>query len=152
MTDQQLQLLIDRYFDGDLTPIEEGMLRRYLLSRPLRDQLAVETLGVMSAVNELPRVKGDVRFRPRSSRIAASITIFAIVGLAATLFYSNRESEWNSGSAIAYVEGRKISNNRQIDDILRRQFSDVAQCANAVNLEMESEFLDIRNALNSDCL
>ncbi len=147
MTDKELHLLIERYFEAETSIAEERELRKALASHsapvgtdPLIDE-AKAVMGV-TAVISAPQSATSSRPPRKTRRLAppvwwqsaAAVAIIAI--LVTGIIHINRAPR---GECVAYLNGREISDR---DAVMNMMFSDLS--------EMEAASASLQNEISDD--
>lgn len=131
MDEQEIKLLVDRYFEGITTESEERSLRQYVAS--VDDHRFDEVRAVMGFA-EMSRAK---RRRSRSASlrsigVAASIAL--LVGGAC--FYSAFRSD---NVCIAYIGGEKCTEQTVVMEQMKRSFHSVMPTSNDEQFSPEAQ-------------
>ena len=156
MNRTELHIMIDRYFDGDLSIEEENLLVNTLLSMTERDEKAEEALAVMSWTHMPAEVMADSKTEPSSRRqrkqlglfyrISAAASIAAVVITTAILLFANeREPE-----CYAYIDGELIENRQEVESLISSQLSDMRIASDETSRQVISELDDIREAISME--
>lgn len=148
MTDKELHLLIERYFEAETSIAEERELRKALASHsapvgtdPLIDE-AKAVMGVTAVISE-PQSAISARPPRKTRRLAhpvwwqsaAAVAIIAI--LVTGIIHINRSAP--RGECVAYLNGREISDR---DAVMNMMFSDLS--------EMEAASASLQNEISDD--
>ncbi|MBO5456265.1 MAG: hypothetical protein J6A20_07095 [Muribaculaceae bacterium] len=139
MTLEQIEELVNAYFDCRLSRNEEAELCRLLASSPLHspdiDSCRLE-MGIEAAMRKPRRSHARIPFRHILS-IAASIAL--VIGICATIMF--RSTEEMSSSTIVYIAGKKIENYTYAQKLAEQsQAESMAEMREMLN-EAEAESL-----------
>lgn len=154
MDKDRLHILIDRYFDGDTTLGEERELRAALLAlAPAeRDRATEEALAVMgyARMDVTPAANAEsgvspVRWRRMLLRGGAAAAVAAVLAVTAVL---PRFAGDGGGECIAYVDGSRIVDEHAVMGIIDAQLGEMGEAADDVSRQMESDFSEIREAMD----
>lgn len=154
MDKDRLHILIDRYFDGDTTVGEERELRAALLAlAPAeRDRATEEALAVMGYARMEAAPAGNaesgvspVRWRRMLLRGGAAAAVAAVLAVTAVL---PRFAGDGGGECIAYVDGSRIVDEHAVMGIIDAQLGEMGEAADDVSRQMESDFSEIREAMD----
>lgn len=154
MDKNRLHKLIGRYFDGDTTVEEERELRAALLAlEPAeRDQATEEALAVMGYARMDVAHAGNaasgvspMRWRRMLLRGGAAAAVAAVLAVTAVL---PRIAGDGGGECIAYVDGHRIVDEHAVMGIIDVQLGEMGEAADDVSRQMESDFDQIREAMD----
>lgn len=154
MDKDRLHILIERYFDGDTTLGEERGLRAALLalSPAERDQTTEEALAVMGYARMEAAPAGNaasadspMRWRRMLLRGGAAAAVAAVLAVTAVL---PRFAGDGGGECIAYVDGSRIVDEHAVMGIIDAQLGEMGEAADDVSRQMESDFSEIREAMD----
>lgn len=145
MNTEQLNTLIERYFNGETSVAEE---------RILRDELAASQLG-SPEINEARAVMGysiaqrNTHHKANNRRVwlraAASLAIIATLTVTA---YRLNLNDHISTQCFAYVDGQRITDNDQVINMMFEGLSNVADAADESQLQAISSLEDLVSAMN----
>lgn len=122
---EELELLIERYFEGETSEEEELRLREVLGNSTYNSRLIDEclvTMGYFSMGKRVEREKktrGRVVVLRRVVSVAAMIAIILMLGL--TLL--KPKNVFNEGDCIAYVNGVKISDKDKVISLIEQDLA-----------------------------
>ncbi len=164
MKEDDIQILIERYFDAELSLSEEKELLNMLLSREGKDPATDEALAVMllaksSGVSHVGgldsgkkrRSHGVLARNIRIRSVAVVAALAVIVSVAALVgAFSVRQGGYDG--MVAYVGGVRVNDRSEIIKIVDNQLSDMGMCSDFMMQEVSADLGDIRQALNSDGL
>ncbi|MBD5355955.1 MAG: hypothetical protein HDR88_02980 [Bacteroides sp.] len=146
MNDVELNKLIDRYFNAETTLEEEKILRNMLLSRSCLSNSQKEALAVM----------GYYAFNTKKKRIPIRLfsmyaaVIGAIILLVITFFIYPNDDQVAEVTCIAYVRGIEIRDKSKIMQLVAEQLSEMSIVSAEMTDEINNNFNDLRNVLNSE--
>ena len=147
MNIDQLHNLIERYFDATTSLDEERQLKQELANTRLSSSLIDEAHAVLGYSLSRPTVavtRPVRRFRSSVTRVAvaASIVIAALIPI--SIIIGNGSGEDNCTS-YALVDGNKITDNETIDEMMRRNFSMIANANADMISNAKSSITDLMN-------
>lgn len=142
---QELEQLIERYFDGMTTIEEEDMMRQVLAQCPWKSEViddARVVMGYFAAHSEQQQRQATRGMRQRIIGIAASIAIILAVG-AFALWRQQQPSD----VCIAYVNGQIVQDNDKVMALVANDLSKMDNAANAMTNQLSSlgEALELDN-------
>ena len=142
---QELEQLIERYFDGMTTVEEEDTLRRTLAHCPWDSQAIDEAKAVMgyfAVHSDLQRNLATRGKRLRITGIAATVAIILAVGGYA-LWHQQRLDD----VCIAYVNGHVVQGDDQVMAMVADDLDRIDNAANAMTDQLSSlgEALELDN-------
>ncbi len=144
-TQQELERLIERYFDGMTTVEEEKALRSHLAHCPWSSQAIDEArmvMGYFAAHGDQQRQHTSSGTRQRIIGIAASIAVILAVGTYA-IWHLQRPSD----VCIAYVDGHVIQSDEKVLSMIADDMDMMDNAANAMTHQLSSlgEALELDN-------
>lgn len=154
MNRDQLHNLIERYFNAETTTEEERLLAEKLLAIPPGDPEADEALAVMGYARASASPAGKISAGRKTGRkpirrIIAGVAAAAALAIAASaVFTESGDLGPASGECIAYVNGRRIDDEKVVMDIVAAQLGEMGDVADGISMQMESDLSDIREAMN----
>ena len=142
---QELEQLIERYFDGMTTIEEEDMMRQVLAQCPWKSEViddARVVMGYFAAHSEQQQRQATHGMRQRIIGIAASIAIILAVG-AFALWHQQQPSD----VCVAYVNGQIVQDNDKVMALVANDLSKMDNAANAMTDQLSSlgEALELDN-------
>ncbi|MCM1449996.1 MAG: hypothetical protein NC082_06610 [Clostridiales bacterium] len=153
MTHEQLDILIQRYFDGDTSVAEERALKKELIDSRHCSPLCQEARAVMGYItvasqNNTNKTTGSKRLL----RIAASLIFLAatgsIIGYLSSGNHTNRNNE-----NLAWINGVKTDSNQLVNDLVAESLDYLAlgiDLTEERTAESLMEVSDIYEELNGD--
>ena len=124
---QELEQLIERYFDGLTTVEEEAALRACLARCPWHSESiedAQVVMGYFAALCKYQRHSAARTTRQRIAGIAASIVVVLSVAVFA-LWH-----QWQPmDECVAYVNGQAISNDREVMALVENDLSSIGNAS-----------------------
>ena len=138
MDKDRLHILIERYFDGDTTLGEERGLREEALA-----VMGYARMDVTPAANAESGVS-PVRWRRMLLRGGAAAAVAAVLAVTAVL----PRFAGDGGECIAYVDGSRIVDEHAVMGIIDAQLGEMGEAADDVSRQMESDFSEIREAMD----
>jgi ferric-dicitrate binding protein FerR (iron transport regulator) len=142
---QELEQLIERYFDGLTTVEEETALRACLARCPWHSESiedAQVVMGYFAALDKDQRHSAARTTRQRIAGIAASIVIVLSVAVFA-LWH-----QWQPmDECVAYVNGQAISNDREVMALVENDLSSIGNASQGMTAQLSSvgEALELDN-------
>lgn len=142
---QELEQLIERYFDGLTTVEEEAALRACLARCPWHSESiedAQVVMGYFAALSKDQRHSAARTTRQRIAGIAASIVILLSVAVFA-LWH-----QWQPmDECVAYVNGQAISNDREVMALVENDLSSIGNASQGMTAQLSSvgEALELDN-------
>ena len=142
---QELEQLIERYFDGLTTVEEEAALRACLARCPWYSESiedAQVVMGYFAALSKDQRHSAARTTRQRIAGIAASIVIVLSVAVFA-LWH-----QWQPmDECVAYVNGQAISNDREVMALVENDLSSIGNASQGMTAQLSSvgEALELDN-------
>ena len=142
---QELEQLIERYFDGLTTVEEEAALSACLARCPWHSESiedAQVVMGYFAALGKYQRHSAARTTRQRIAGIAASIVIVLSVAVFA-LWH-----QWQPmDECVAYVNGQAISNDREVMALVENDLSSIGNASQGMTAQLSSvgEALELDN-------
>lgn len=142
---QELEQLIERYFDGLTTVEEEAALRACLARCPWHSESiedAQVVMGYFAALGKDQRHSAARTTRQRIAGIAASIVIVLSVAVFALW------QQWQPmDECVAYVNGQAISNDREVMALVENDLSSIGNASQGMTAQLSSvgEALELDN-------
>ena len=127
MTQEELNILIDRYFDADMSVAEERELRAFLATCPWQSQKIDEAKAVMGYATMPMRRQ---RRRPALRAFQAAAAVAAIVVVAVAL--------WPARTAYGFAGGERIASAQQAVELMHSDLAALAQASAAANADIEA--------------
>lgn len=150
MNQQELDRLIELYFDGLTTEAEEHTLR-HALADPAHTGAAADEARAVMGVFAAARCRRDSAVRKTSSpklwRAAAAVVAAAIIGAVFMAIPRHTERE---ASYIAYHDGNTITDPETVMAMAFADLGAVAQAADAIDHSIEANIAAFGAALNSE--
>ena len=143
---QELEQLIERYFDGKTTVEEEAALRHELVHCPWSSEDIDDARVVMgyfvTHCKQQQQQHAMVSTRQRIIGIAASIAIILAVG-GYTLWHQQQSRD----ICVAYVNGQVVQSNDQVMAMIADDLDKIDNAANAMTDQLSSlgEALELDN-------
>lgn len=141
---EQLESLIDRYFDATASEAEEKLLRKALVSTKLSSPKIDEARAVMGFFSiERQMQKQPVVSHSGPYRVAATIAISLIC--AATLFFSRNRTE---NICIAYIGQNEITNSNEVLSMFQQELDALSEANIEVRTDLGSQLSTLANELS----
>lgn len=142
MTNRQLDILIERYFNGETSLIEERQLINELMDTRHNSPMANEARAVLGYSIATSRITNSRRSHKTYPRIAAAVAIIAITTVSLlTAFQYNHIR--NTDASIAYINGKKITDTDIIMQMMFDSLSSVADATDETNDMTTNGLIDI---------
>lgn len=147
---EELELLIERYFEGETSNEEELRLRKELCVSTYRSRLIDECLVAMGYFSIGKRVEREKKARAgvvmlrRVAGVAAMIAVVLVLGL--TMLRPN--DFFNEGDCVAYVNGEKISDKDVVITLIANDLSCMNEAISEDRNSILEEFSAIKAVLN----
>lgn len=147
---EELERLIERYFEGETSNEEELRLREELCNSNYRSGLIDECLVAMGyfsigkSVEREKNVRGSVVMLRRVASVAAMIAIILVLGL--TMLKPN--DFFNEGDCVAYINGEKISDKDVVITLIANDLSCMNEVISEDRNSILEEFSAIKTVLN----
>lgn len=144
ISDEQLDALIQRYFDAATSFEEEEMLRRAVAHRtePRFNEIRA-VLGFFVAKRRL-RHSNRMAVWKRAAAVAAAVALIATAGF--NLMQGNAES----GTCYAMVGGTRIDDESQVLSLMQSGLGDIGDAAMEADISVQSQMADIASFINDD--
>lgn len=152
---QEIEQMVEGYFNCELTEQQEQELKQELASTRLSSSIIDEaraTMGFMSVGMEAERRRQmDNRRQARRKwvAVAASIAIVAVVG-GGLLTLQNRQRLTSSDLCVAWVGGNEVTGD---DDVMRLVHSDLRSFSDAsspASQNISQQLVEMKSALERD--
>ena len=145
LSDEQLDAMIERYFDADTSLDEEALLKRAVAHRtePRYDEIRA-VLGLMAAKRNTGRKPRTVSLWVRAAAAAAA----AVVAVVATVGINLTRHDADSSSCYAMVGDVRINDEAQVLSLMQSGLSDIHDAASETNRSIESQIADIGSFIN----
>ncbi|MBQ3362363.1 MAG: hypothetical protein IJG42_00215 [Muribaculaceae bacterium] len=135
-TQAELEELIERYFDGDTSVLEEQMLRETLADCPWSSEVIDEarfTMGYFAAHSHEGQRVARKNNRNKFIGIAASIAIVLAAG-----GYALWHQQQSAGVCIAYVNGQIVQDDDKVMALIVNDLSMMDNAADAMTDQLSS--------------
>lgn len=144
MDRDRLNILIDRYFDGELSVAEEHCLLEELLRFPQGDEEIDSALAVMGYARMPNGKRKGGTWNHRMFRWAAAAVVAGVVAVAAIVPYAVNSS---ASDCYAYVDGKKIVDKNEIEQLVSSDLSDMGDASEDVALQVNDDLNDFKGLL-----
>ncbi len=154
MSLQELELMIERYFDCTLNEAEELQLRTLLASTTYQSEAIDEarfTMGFMKQGMEIEKKRKGMQLTQRAFRplsIAASVIVVFSLGLGLLHMHSMKND--NSNSCYAYVNGERMSNDQEVMALIENDFGLMKEASSGVDNNVQEQLATMGEALKLD--
>ena len=146
MNAQELEQLIQRYFDATTTSAEETLLRREL-ARPEAQAPSADEARAVLGLFAAQRKRHTARRHSRS-RIWAAAAGVALLLAAGGSFVAQRDAA-TQASYIAYVDGDVITDSQHVLDMMRSDLDDLRDASVSVDDAIAADLEQVFNAIHS---
>lgn len=147
---EELELLIERYFEGETSEEEELRLRVELCDCTYCSRLIDEclvTMGYFSVgkrVEREKRTRGKVKVLRRVASVAAMTAIVLVLGL--TLLKPDNDA-FGEGDCVAYVNGVEVNDHEEVLALVKSSLNDMSMTTEIEPICMETQFSMIREIM-----
>lgn len=148
---EELELLIERYFEGETSEEEELRLRKELSNCTYHSRLIDEclvTMGYFSMGKRMEREKkarGRVMVLRRVVSVAAMIAIIFVLGL--TLLKPDN-GVFSEGDCMAYVNGEKISDKDIVISLIEQDLARIGESVSEERNTIMEQLSGIKGVLS----
>lgn len=148
LSQEELERLIDRYFECDLSDAQEQQLKQELAVTAFRSDNIDEarfTMGFMSAGMRLHRGRGSNVNGNRTWKIvsaAASVILILAVGLGVRNVKLGQDE-----ACYAYVKGHKVSNESEVMALIHNDLDEVHIASSGIDDRMLDQLASMGDAL-----
>lgn len=132
----ELELLINRYYEGETSLEEEQLLRQCLADCPWSSEAIDEarfTMGYFAVHKQQGRRATTVTDRFRIMAIAASVAVLLTVGIG--LLWQNHQV---NNVCVAYVNGKAIHNEQEVFNLLQSDLNDMGNATQGLADQLSS--------------
>lgn len=144
MTESELNILIDRYFDGDATAAEEALLRRALEGSPWRSAKADEARAVM-AYSAMAHRKAQPGVRRHKSAF-----IYKVAGIAACVaLMASVSILFKPRADYGFANGERITTSEQAMLLMNDDFAALAQASSTVEADIVADLSLFNDVINN---
>ena len=137
ISDEQLDALIQRYFDAETSLEEESLLKRAVAHReePRYDEIRA-VLGFMAA-----KRRSVAKKRKRGTTVWLQVA-----AVAAGINLTHQATE--TGTCYAMVGGVRIDDESQVLSLMQSNLGDIGDAASETSMSVESQIADIASVIN----
>lgn len=152
MTENELRILIQRYFEGETSLNEEKQLRRLLADNPYPELAeAEEARAVMAFSNVAPKATATAEHQRKATskkssvwwNCAAAAVIIALMTIPITHTFNQ------SGECVAYVNGIKTEDVATVTAMMLTELEEAAKASDRIESGLTSEWAQMSDAFNS---
>ena len=143
----QLETMISRYFDCDLSDAEERQLREALATTSLSSNAIDEarfTMGFLSIGMEQHQERKRNSTLKKTWRIAAAAASIILVAGIGTYFLITRPSN----ECYAYVNGKKVTGDEQVMSLVKNDMSCLSDASTSIENGMMEQLSSMGEALD----
>ena len=133
---EELEQLILRYFDGETSLDEERLLQDRLADCPWSSETIDEakfTMGYFVAHQQHSRQRATVAHRWRIAAIAATAALLLSVGLGVLW-----QSQQPKGECIAYVNGKVVHNEKEVLNLMQDDLNEIGHASQSITEQLSS--------------
>lgn len=145
ISDEQLDALIQRYFDAETSLEEEALLKRAVAHReePRYDEIRA-VLGFMAA-----KRRSVAKKRKRGTTMWLQVAaVAAVAALVVTVGINLTHQATETGTCYAMVGGVRIDDESQVLSLMQSNLGDIGDAASETSMSVESQIADIASVIN----
>lgn len=150
MTQEELEALIEKYFECETTDYEESLLKRVLPECDYKSQVideALVTMGFYEVGRSEVKRKTARKITVLAWRIASVAAMLALIVVFAVNFKSS-ENGLSSCECIAYVNGEEIKNDEAVTKLMKVNLAEMNSVTEESSSVLESQLVTIRNIMS----
>lgn len=153
LSQEQLEAMIEQYFDCKLSDDDERRLRCELASTTFSSETIDEarfTMGFLSMgmARTQARREPAPRWHKSWMRVAAAAAAVALVVSAG--LYVTRMATTPPDACYAWVNGHKVSDDKVVMRMIQRNFDDIDRASSSVDDHMMQQLQSMGRALDAD--
>lgn len=157
LTQAQLEALIERYFDALTDEADEALLRQALVSgrydqtSPVREALAVMSLGVVERRLAANPSAGKLRQMPRRAVWAAAAAVVGVILVAGLWVYrpdGARSIDTQTETCHAYIAGRYITDQKVVMNQVANELACMAEASEQFDSGIEDQLDEFSDLIN----
>lgn len=154
MTNDELKILIGRYFNGETSLDEEKLLRQLLAAKDCPDiEEADEARAVMAFSLATPDATGETyktttTVKQRKKHLVWWNCAAAAIVAAALITPALRPSG-SYGECVAYVNGTRIDDTETVTAMMFSELGEAAKASNQIAYDMTLEWHQMADAFNA---
>lgn len=140
MTQEQIETLIEKYFDCTATDEEEATLQRSLPLCPWHSEAIDEAMAVMgytavgAQLHKAQQMKHSTHIR-RLWQVSAAAAVIAIAA-GGSLYYQNYR---HSNVCVAFVNGERVTDSKSVMALMRSDLSSVQETHESVEANVREQ-------------
>lgn len=152
MNDNDLKILIRRYFNGETSLKEEQLLRRLLSENPYTGIEEAEEARAVISFSMVAPTESTSRAHPRQKPlkkaliwrncVAASV-IVALMAIPITHTFNQ------SGECVAYVNGIKTEDIETVTAMMQTELGEMSMASGHIESDISAQWHEMANAFNS---
>lgn len=146
ISDEQLDALIQRYFDAETSLEEEALLKRAVAHReePRYDEIRA-VLGFMVA-----KRRGESAKRRKGAAVWLRVAaVAAVAALVVTVGINLTHQGAETGTCYAMVGGVRIDDESQVLSLMQSNLGDIGDAASEAGMSVESQMADIGSFIDN---
>lgn len=147
MNRENIHILIERYFEGETTPVEEKELLNILLTLPPGDPEVEETLAVMGYSRMIPKRNSPGHHNWWKYAVAA-VMLPIIIAIGFSIFHSHDSA--NINECYAYIGGERIENEAIIRSLVTSQLEEMSIASDEINSQIATDLSDFHGLLETN--
>lgn len=153
LSQEQLEAMIEQYFDCTLSDDDERRLRRELATTPHRSQAIDEarfTMGFLSMGMSRSQASRQAATRHGKPwmRLAAAAAVLALVVSAG--LYVVRMATTPPDACYAWVNGHKVSDDKVVMRMIQSDFDDIDRASSSIDDHMMQQLQSMGQTLDAD--
>lgn len=150
MTQEELEALIEKYFECETTDYEESFLKRVLPECDYKSRVideALVTMGFYEVGRNKVKRKAARKVTVLSLRIASVAAMLALIVVFAVNFESG-ENGLSSCECIAYVNGEEIKDDETVTILMKVNLAEMNSVTEESSSVLESQLVTIRSIMS----
>lgn len=147
-TKEELEILITKYFDCELSELEELLLNKIIAVTSLDSPMIMEykaVVGFLTKVKNAPAAKRCPSFR-RWMQISAAACVAVTLGIGS--YHFRKHTDPSLTQCVAYVGNNVIEDKSTIMMIIDNDLSALREASSIVNDGMEKDLQSLSCAIN----
>ncbi len=142
----ELEMMIERYFDCELSEEEEILLRNNLAHCKYKSKSIDEALATMGFLAEGAKHYNSRIVRLRVRRTWKIVSAAAVIAVAGTIGIKLASS--NNGTCVAYVNGVKVTDSEMVMSMVKGDLNEVNTASKSVDDNMQQQLSSVGDAID----